>query len=148
MLDLLDCVIKQYNRTYFGAFASTRLCDTHSRGNGDLSILTNWSVLLVDLWEDILFKLNDSRRYRRTVGSIAGSCITAAIPLLASFKQEICLAALDIIEVPFGWNAFTLQHFSHWCKYVKRIFFISMGFFRKFCMIFHKLLDTDASYFE
>jgi len=57
--------------------------------------------LLVDQWEDILFKLNDSRRYRRTVGSIAGSCVTAAIPLLASIKQEICLAALDIIEVSF-----------------------------------------------
>lgn len=60
------------------------------------------SVFLVDQWEDIIFKLNDSRRYRRTVGSITGSCITAAIPLLASFKQEICLAALDIIEVSIG----------------------------------------------
>ncbi|CAI8605258.1 unnamed protein product [Vicia faba] len=51
-----------------------------------------------DQWEAISFKLNNSRRYRRTVGSIAGSCITAAIPLLASFRQEICLASLDIIE--------------------------------------------------
>jgi len=58
--------------------------------------------LLVDQWEEILFKLNDSRRYRRTVGYIAGSCVTAAIPLLASIKQEICLGALDIIEVSFG----------------------------------------------
>ncbi|XP_027913548.1 TELO2-interacting protein 1 homolog isoform X4 [Vigna unguiculata] len=55
-------------------------------------------ALMRNQWEDILFKLNDSRRYRRTVGSIAGSCVTAAIPLLASIKQEICLAALDIIE--------------------------------------------------
>ncbi|KAK7407807.1 hypothetical protein VNO78_09907 [Psophocarpus tetragonolobus] len=62
------------------------------------SIISNSEESSQDQWEDILFKLNDSRRYRRTVGSIAGSCITAAIPLLASFKQEICLAALDIIE--------------------------------------------------
>ncbi|RDX87599.1 TELO2-interacting protein 1-like protein, partial [Mucuna pruriens] len=62
------------------------------------SIISNSEETKQDQWEDILFKLNDSRRYRRTVGSIAGSCITAAIPLLASFKQEICLVALDIIE--------------------------------------------------
>ncbi|WVZ26978.1 hypothetical protein V8G54_000019 (mitochondrion) [Vigna mungo] len=62
------------------------------------SIISNSAETKQDQWEDILFKLNDSRRYRRTVGSIAGSCVTAAIPLLASIKQEICLAALDIIE--------------------------------------------------
>ncbi|KAM7526892.1 hypothetical protein LguiA_016794 [Lonicera macranthoides] len=52
----------------------------------------------VEQWELILFKLNDSKRYRRTVGSIAGSCIMAATPLLASPKQAICLVALDIVE--------------------------------------------------
>lgn len=50
-------------------------------------------------WENILFKFNDSRRYRRTVGSIAGSCIVTAVPLLASQNQATCLVALDIIEV-------------------------------------------------
>ncbi|GMN56495.1 hypothetical protein TIFTF001_025616 [Ficus carica] len=49
-------------------------------------------------WESILFKLNDSKRYRRTVGSIAGSCIIAATPLLASANQAACLVALDVIE--------------------------------------------------
>ncbi|XP_022147856.1 uncharacterized protein LOC111016693 isoform X2 [Momordica charantia] len=49
-------------------------------------------------WENILFKFNDSRRYRRTVGSIAGSCIVTAVPLLASQNQATCLVALDIIE--------------------------------------------------
>ncbi|KAK8698358.1 hypothetical protein V6N13_114480 [Hibiscus sabdariffa] len=49
-------------------------------------------------WDNIVFKLNDSRRYRRTVGSIAGSCLTAATPLLASTSQAACLVALDIIE--------------------------------------------------
>lgn len=48
-----------------------------------------------------MFKLNDSKRYRRTVGAIAGSCIMAATPLLASAGQEACLVALDIIEVTF-----------------------------------------------
>ncbi|CAL5207919.1 unnamed protein product [Lathyrus oleraceus] len=62
------------------------------------STISNAEEATQDQWEVISFKLNDSRRYRRTVGSIAGSCITAAIPLLASFKQEICLASLDIIE--------------------------------------------------
>lgn len=52
----------------------------------------------LEQWESISFKLNDSKRYRRTVGSIAGSCITAAIPLLASLKQAACLIALDIVE--------------------------------------------------
>ncbi|KAK7259182.1 hypothetical protein RIF29_24782 [Crotalaria pallida] len=62
------------------------------------SVISNSEEPTQDQWEVILFKLNDSRRYRRTVGSIAGSCITAATPLLASFKLEICLATLDIIE--------------------------------------------------
>nr|KJB26970.1 hypothetical protein B456_004G269300 [Gossypium raimondii] len=52
-------------------------------------------------WETIVFKLTDSRRYRQTVGSIVGSCLTAATPLLASMSQAACLAALDIIEVFF-----------------------------------------------
>ncbi|KAL5746593.1 hypothetical protein ACOSP7_027739 [Xanthoceras sorbifolium] len=49
-------------------------------------------------WETILFNLSDSRRYRRTVGSIAGSCLTTATPLLTSMKQAACLVALDIVE--------------------------------------------------
>ncbi|KAJ7954596.1 ARM repeat superfamily protein [Quillaja saponaria] len=51
-----------------------------------------------DQWESILFKLNDSRRYRGIVGSVASSCITAATPLLASLEQAACLVALDIVE--------------------------------------------------
>lgn len=52
----------------------------------------------VDHWESIVYQLNDSRRYRRTVGSIAASCLAAATPILASNKQTACLIALDIIE--------------------------------------------------
>ncbi|KAK7308317.1 hypothetical protein VNO77_41919 [Canavalia gladiata] len=62
------------------------------------SIISNSEETTQDQWEVILFKLKDSTRYRQTVGSIAGSCITAAVPLLASFAQDICLASLDIIE--------------------------------------------------
>lgn len=50
-------------------------------------------------WESISLKLNDSKRYRRIIGSIAGSCLTAATPLLTSVKQVTCLIAMDIIEV-------------------------------------------------
>ncbi|KAG8658701.1 hypothetical protein MANES_03G176500v8 [Manihot esculenta] len=49
-------------------------------------------------WESISLKLNDSKRYRRIIGSIAGSCLTAATPLLTSVKQVTCLIAMDIIE--------------------------------------------------
>mgnify|MGYP004729867567 CR=1 FL=1 len=42
-----------------------------------------------------------SRRYRTTytVGLIAGSCLIAAAPVLASFTLAACLIALDVIEV-------------------------------------------------
>lgn len=50
-------------------------------------------------WEQLIFKLNNSKRHRRTVGSIAASCLTAATPLIVSTKQAACLVALDIIEV-------------------------------------------------
>ncbi|KAK4369546.1 hypothetical protein RND71_013338 [Anisodus tanguticus] len=52
-------------------------------------------------WETILFKMSDFRRFRRTVGSIAGSCLTAATPLLASAKQAASLVALDIVDDGF-----------------------------------------------
>lgn len=49
----------------------------------------------------MLFKMNDFRRFRQTVGSIAGSCLTAATPLLASANQAASLVALDIVDVCF-----------------------------------------------
>ncbi|KAL8264207.1 hypothetical protein R6Q59_022337 [Mikania micrantha] len=48
--------------------------------------------------EDIYFKLKESKSYRRTVGSLSTSCITAATPLLSSLKQTSCLVALEIIQ--------------------------------------------------
>ncbi|TVU31553.1 hypothetical protein EJB05_23242 [Eragrostis curvula] len=51
----------------------------------------------LEYWEDLLCKLNEMRRYRRIVGSLAGSCLSAATPLLST-KETACLVALDIIE--------------------------------------------------
>ena len=65
------------------------------------------NILNIEQLESILFNLNDSKRYRRTIGSIAGSCITAATPLLASTKQAACLVALDIIEVIYSLSCFS-----------------------------------------
>lgn len=48
--------------------------------------------------EEIALKLNSSKRYRRTIGSITASCLVTATPLLASSKQSMCLVALDILE--------------------------------------------------
>ncbi|CAN6455240.1 unnamed protein product [Victoria cruziana] len=49
-------------------------------------------------WEDMLFKLNELKMYRRTIGSVAGSCLAAAGPLLASVRDAACLIVLDIVE--------------------------------------------------
>ncbi|XP_066323908.1 uncharacterized protein, partial [Miscanthus floridulus] len=55
-------------------------------------------LLLLKYWEDLLCKLNKMRRYMRIVVSLAGSCLSAAIPLLSSIKETTCLVALDVAE--------------------------------------------------
>ncbi|WVZ57767.1 hypothetical protein U9M48_008112 [Paspalum notatum var. saurae] len=52
----------------------------------------------LEYWEDLLCKLDEMRRYRRIVGSLAGSCLSAATPLLSSTKETTCLVALDVVE--------------------------------------------------
>lgn len=52
----------------------------------------------LEYWEDLLCKLSDMRRYRRIVGSLVGSCLSASTPLLSSTKEAVCLVALDIVE--------------------------------------------------
>ncbi|KAJ4963121.1 hypothetical protein NE237_023060 [Protea cynaroides] len=52
----------------------------------------------IENWEKKLFLLNENRRYRQIVGSLAGSCLVAATPLLASAKEAACIVALNIIE--------------------------------------------------
>ncbi|ERN14793.1 uncharacterized protein LOC18443063 isoform X1 [Amborella trichopoda] len=67
----------------------------------------------VEHWEDLLSKLNDFRRYRRSVGSVAGSCISAATPLLASTEEASCLIALDVIELGVAALAKVEEAFRH-----------------------------------
>ncbi|KAK9081536.1 hypothetical protein Syun_030860 [Stephania yunnanensis] len=64
-------------------------------------------------WEKMMFQLNEFRRYRRIVGSVAGSCLTAATPLLASLKEATCLVALDIIEDGIATLAKVEEAFKH-----------------------------------
>ncbi|KAJ1296121.1 hypothetical protein BS78_01G274900 [Paspalum vaginatum] len=52
----------------------------------------------LEYWEDLLCKLDEMRRYRRIVGCLAGSCLSAATPLLSSTKETTCLVALDVVE--------------------------------------------------
>nr|XP_043628048.1 TELO2-interacting protein 1 homolog [Erigeron canadensis] len=74
----------------------------HERVKSELSddgdLLNHDKVKHKEQLEDIFFKLKESKSYRRTVGSISISCITAATPLLGSLKQTACLVALEIIE--------------------------------------------------
>lgn len=53
----------------------------------------------LEYWEDNMCNLNETRRYRRIVGSLAGSCLLAAIPLLSSLSEPACLVSLDIVQV-------------------------------------------------
>ncbi|KAA8527184.1 hypothetical protein F0562_008587 [Nyssa sinensis] len=64
----------------------------------DVGVHSNDVDIPTEQWESMLLKLNDSKRYRQTVGSIVSSCLTAATPLLASVNQGTCLVALDIVE--------------------------------------------------
>uniref|UniRef100_A0A5B6YNE8 TELO2-interacting protein 1 n=1 Tax=Davidia involucrata TaxID=16924 RepID=A0A5B6YNE8_DAVIN len=85
----------------------SRCSRSHNDNDIDISIMesetevgaySNGVDMPIEQWESMLLKLNDSKRYRRTVGSIASSCLTAATPLLASVNQGACLVALDIVE--------------------------------------------------
>ncbi|CAA0836577.1 ARM repeat superfamily protein [Striga hermonthica] len=49
-------------------------------------------------WEKVIFRFNDSKRYRRIVGSIAGSCLIAVTPLITSADPAVCLTTLSVIE--------------------------------------------------
>ncbi|KAK6133152.1 hypothetical protein DH2020_033090 [Rehmannia glutinosa] len=64
----------------------------------DEEICTSGADITEEEWESVLFKFNDSKRYRRIVGSIAGSCLVAVTPLIASVDPAACLTTLNIIE--------------------------------------------------
>ena len=67
--------------------------------DGDHSSLEEDADKYKEQLEAVFFKLKESKSYRRTVGSISISCITAATPLLSSLKQTAYLIDLDIVEV-------------------------------------------------
>ncbi|XP_072963405.1 uncharacterized protein [Typha angustifolia] len=54
--------------------------------------------LSLEYWDELLCKLNEMRRYRRIVGSLIGSCLVAATPLLSSLSESASLVALEIVE--------------------------------------------------
>lgn len=79
-----------------------------SRGSDDMDEIAEFADINcndvgthLEKMEEMLFKLNESKRYRRTVGSIVESCLKAATPLLASVKEATCLLSLTIVEVLF-----------------------------------------------
>ncbi|CAL9124402.1 unnamed protein product [Musa textilis] len=59
--------------------------------NSSLSVCTESQAL-----EELLFKFNEMKRYRRIVGSLVGSCLKAASPLVSSQKNQLvwCLWTL------------------------------------------------------
>ncbi|CAL9159470.1 unnamed protein product [Musa hybrid cultivar] len=63
-----------------------------------LPLLLPQPRLHLEYWEELLFKFNEMKRYRRIVGSLVGSCLKAASPLVSSEKESACLVSLDIIE--------------------------------------------------
>nr|XP_018684368.1 PREDICTED: uncharacterized protein LOC103993114 [Musa acuminata subsp. malaccensis] len=61
--------------------------------------------LHLEYWEELLFKFNEMKRYRRIVGSLVGSCLKAASPLVSSQKESACLVSLDIYDtLGHGYN--------------------------------------------
>ncbi|PWA49187.1 Armadillo-like helical [Artemisia annua] len=66
--------------------------------DGDHSSLEEDDDKYKEQLEAVFFKLKESKSYRRTVGSISISYITATTPLLSSLKQTACLIDLDIVE--------------------------------------------------
>ncbi|PWA83684.1 Armadillo-like helical [Artemisia annua] len=72
--------------------------------DGDHSSLEEDADKYKEQLEAVFFKLKESKSYRRTVGSISISCITAATPLLSSLKQTTYLIDLDIVEHLRKWK--------------------------------------------
>ncbi|OVA08901.1 hypothetical protein BVC80_901g20 [Macleaya cordata] len=72
--------------------------DVCSMESGFADTNSNDVGMHLENWEEMLFKLNESKRYRRTVGSVVESCLKVATPLLASVKEATCLLALNIVE--------------------------------------------------
>lgn len=90
----------------YKAHVNAKICDVKNdvekdnmiTGQSDEELTCCSDLVNIEEWENILLKLNDNRRYRRIVASIAASCLTAVTPLLASEKEPACLIALQTLE--------------------------------------------------
>jgi hypothetical protein len=91
-----------YTLLALSKFSSGLLLGIFCAAESDEPAFSDDLVVNMEDWDSILFKLNDNKRYRRIVASIAVSCLTAVTPLLASEKEPVCLIALNIIEVLFS----------------------------------------------
>ncbi|GMH10672.1 hypothetical protein Nepgr_012513 [Nepenthes gracilis] len=100
MLDVRKKVqrVKKHRRHFVQISASGDEMDISSSESDDDVAPCGDAEVNVDEWENILFNLNDKKRYRRIVASIASSSLMSVIPLLASKNEAACLIALDIIE--------------------------------------------------
>ncbi|MCE2055363.1 hypothetical protein HAX54_042481 [Datura stramonium] len=105
-----------------------------------MRIYTNDVQMQIE-WETMLFKMNDFRRFRQTVGSIAGSCLTAATPLLASANQAASLVALDIVDDAFLTVAKVEDAYKHEKEIKEAIEHVAH--MCSFCSL-KDALDTDA----
>ncbi|GAB2276406.1 hypothetical protein Dimus_011134 [Dionaea muscipula] len=69
-----------------------------AKESGDQITIGGDARVDVNEWENILFNLNDQKRYRHIVASLANSSLVSVIPLLASANGAECMIALDITE--------------------------------------------------
>ncbi|KAK8945962.1 hypothetical protein KSP40_PGU008100 [Platanthera guangdongensis] len=87
----------------FNAHVILKISSTQDGGsNSSINMSENGNFTGIQLQleplEELLFKLNEMRRYRRTIGSLASSCLKAANPLISSQMESACLVALNILE--------------------------------------------------
>ncbi|KAL5697581.1 hypothetical protein ACHQM5_028707 [Ranunculus cassubicifolius] len=92
-------IVKSSKSEAFAMPAQAETYSLHVKSKvSDIEKMNNDCDTNIEKLEEMMFKLNDSKRYRRIVGSIAGSCLVSATPLLASFDESACLVSLDIVE--------------------------------------------------
>ncbi|KAL3637600.1 hypothetical protein CASFOL_018768 [Castilleja foliolosa] len=102
----------------------------------DDEIRTSGADIQEEEWESVLFKFNDSKRYRRIVGSIAGSCLVTVTPLIASADSAACLTTLRVIEDGIIVLAKVEEAYKHESETKEAIEGVIQSF------SFHNLMDT------
>ncbi|KAL6538531.1 hypothetical protein OROGR_012519 [Orobanche gracilis] len=102
-------------------------------------ICTSGAGMQEQKWESLLFKFNDSKRYRRIVGSIAGSCLVSVTPLIASDDPAACLTTLGVVEDSIIVLAKVEEAYKHESETKEAIEHVIQS-----CS-FHNLMDTVAA---